>query len=130
VQNANNADAREQKRDAERVVVVPETEELETPADTPEREPRAPRRWWRGLTGSLAVGLVVLAVLVLGSEVLALIGTAPGPGVSAMVGHPLAAIVAMIAQRFADRRRGPAAAVAGLVVLGAVAAILVIFWWF
>ncbi|GAA1970007.1 hypothetical protein [Amycolatopsis minnesotensis] len=91
---------------------------------------RRPRRWWRGLTGSLAAGMVVLAAVVLGAGVLALLGPTEGPGLASLVAHPVAAAIALGAQRVVDRRSGPVAGAAAVVLLAAVAGILVFFWWF
>ncbi|QWF79171.1 hypothetical protein [Amycolatopsis sp. CA-230715] len=97
-----------------------------TAADTGKR----PRRWWRGLTGSLAAGMVVLAIVVLGAGALAYFGPTEGPGLPSLVAHPAAAAVALGAQRVVDRRSGAVAGAAAVVLLAAVAGILVFFWWF
>ncbi|GAB2974513.1 hypothetical protein LWP59_04750 [Amycolatopsis acidiphila] len=103
------------------------TEELRVPPVEEDRSRRG--RWWRGLTGSLAAGLAGLAVIVLGAGLLCLLLGAPGPGVAMLVGHPLAAAIALVAQRFADRREGPVAGLAGLVVVVVLLAALWLFWW-
>jgi predicted lipid-binding transport protein (Tim44 family) len=85
-------------------------------------------RWWRGFTGSLAAGLVVLAVGVLVVAGVCLVSGAPGPGPVLLVGHPVVAALAWTAQRVVDRRNGAPAAGAGIaVVLFAVSA-LTLFW--
>ncbi|GAA3846796.1 hypothetical protein GCM10022380_76110 [Amycolatopsis tucumanensis] len=86
-------------------------------------------RWWRGFTGSLAAGLVALAVLVLGAGLLCAFLDVPGPGAAPMIGHPIAAVLALLAQRVADRSRGVVAAVAGVVVLALALTALWTFWW-
>ncbi|MGW4483494.1 hypothetical protein ACWEOE_06610 [Amycolatopsis sp. NPDC004368] len=86
-------------------------------------------RWWRGFTGSVAAGLAVLAVGVLGVEVVCLVTGAPGPSVLLLVGHPVAAVVALALQRVADRRYGRVAALAGLGVLLVTFVALTVFWW-
>ncbi|WAL69857.1 hypothetical protein ORV05_28535 [Amycolatopsis cynarae] len=86
-------------------------------------------RWWRGVTGSFAAGMAGLAVIVLGAGVLSLIVHAPGPGAASLIGHPVAAVVALAAQRVADRRQGRPAVLAGAVVLVDVAATLWLLWW-
>ncbi|MGK3205547.1 hypothetical protein [Amycolatopsis sp. MEPSY49] len=108
-----------------------EPERIE-PADAAAEEPAEPEkprgRWWRGFTGSLAAGLTVLAIGVLAVAGIGLYTGAPGPGPALLIGHPIAAVLALLAQRVADRRNGAAAAGAGLaVVLFAVAA-LTLFW--
>ncbi|GAA4549279.1 hypothetical protein [Amycolatopsis samaneae] len=89
---------------------------------------KEPGRWWRGFTGSLAAGLVVLALGVLGVAGVCLFTGAPGPGLPMLIGHPVAAVLALFAQRVADRRDGRVAGLAGIGVLAVVAAALVLFW--
>ncbi|WP_318305810.1 hypothetical protein [Amycolatopsis solani] len=104
----------------------PERIESDT-TDAPAR-PKDRGRWWRGLTGSLAAGLTVLALGVLVVAGVCLYTGAPGPGATLLIGHPVAAALALLAQRVADRRNGLAAAGAGVaVVLFAVSA-LTLFW--
>jgi predicted lipid-binding transport protein (Tim44 family) len=92
------------------------------------QQPARVRRW-RGLTGSLAVGLAVLAVVVLGAGVFGLFTGAPGPGVASLVAHPVAAVLALVAQYFADRRRGRVAGFAALAIVAIAVATLWFFWW-
>ncbi len=94
-----------------------------------ENEPKKARgRWWRGLTGSLAAGLVVLAVGVYGVAGVCLFTGAPGPGAVLLAGHPVAAALALTAQRVADRRTGLPAAGAGLAVVLFTISALTMFW--
>ncbi|MEU8640007.1 hypothetical protein AB0C38_48100 [Amycolatopsis sp. NPDC048633] len=112
-----------------------EPENIE-PADTtsadasPEaEEPRKPGgRWWRGFTGSLAAGLAVLAIGVLAVAGIDLNTGAPGPGAVLLIGHPVAAILALLAQRVADRRNGVPAAGAGVAVVLFTVSALTLFW--
>ncbi|MFI5590556.1 hypothetical protein ACIA5G_36305 [Amycolatopsis sp. NPDC051758] len=85
-------------------------------------------RWWRGFTGSLAAGLAVLAVGVLAVAGIDLYTGAPGPGAAMLIGHPVAAVLALLAQRVADRRNGIAAAGAGIAVVLFVVSALTLFW--
>ncbi|MFE0028654.1 hypothetical protein [Amycolatopsis sp. NPDC059021] len=85
-------------------------------------------RWWRGLTGSLAAGLVVLALGVLAVAGVCLFTGAPGPAVPMLIGHPVAAVLALLGQRVADRRNGLVAGLAGLGVLAFAVATLILFW--
>ncbi|RSM37430.1 hypothetical protein DMA12_36810 [Amycolatopsis balhimycina DSM 5908] len=102
-----------------------------------EPEPAAPEaparakdggRWWRGFTGSLAAGLVVLAIGVLVVAGIDLYTGAPGPGPVLLVGHPIAAALAVLAQRVADRRNGLPAVGAGVAVVLFTASALTLFW--
>ena len=86
----------------------------------PQDEPQPKHRGgpWRELSGALAVGMSVLAVVVIVFQVLAWDGDTPGPGVWTVLGHVAAAALAIVVQRFADRLAGWAAAAS---VLGVVA---------
>lgn len=97
----------------------------DTAADAPARPGG---RWWRGFTGSLAAGLAVLAVGVLVVGVVCLFTDAPGPGPILLIGHPIAAVLALSAQRVADRRDGPQAVGAGLAVVLFTVSALTMFW--
>ncbi len=103
-----------------------DTEEL---ALAPARGRSRTARRWRGLTGSLAAGLVALAVLVLGAGLLCAFLDVPGPGAAPMIAHPAAAVLALLAQRVADRKDGVLAGAAGLAVLMILAGALWTFWW-
>lgn len=84
---------------------------------------------WRGLTGSLAAGLVMLALVVLGSGVIALITGAPGPGLVAVIMHPSVAVAALAAQHLVDHRRGRLAGAAAGTILVITGAALWFLWW-
>ncbi|MET9002313.1 hypothetical protein [Amycolatopsis sp. NPDC004169] len=109
-----------------------EPERIEAPDVSPDTAVDAPARpggrWWRGLTGSLAAGLAVLAVGVLVVGVVCLFTDAPGPGPTLLIGHPIAAVLALSAQRVADRRDGPQAVGAGLAVVLFTVSALTMFW--
>jgi len=106
-----------------------EKEPAEAAKPDSETEPKKERgRWWRGFTGSLAAGLVVLAVGVYGVAAVCLFTGAPGPGAVLLAGHPIAAGLALVAQRVADRRSGPQAAGAGLAVVLFTISALTLFW--
>ncbi len=137
---------------------VEETVELPTDAGYPEEPPAAdgragePRRvagapngateplgtrgrarsrsgFWAELSGALAIGLAALAAVVLVFQIVAWAQGIPGPGLLTVAGHVVAAGLALLAQRFADRRGGwrGAAAVLGVLTVSAVA--LWLFWW-
>lgn len=120
---------------------MPEMVELSEPVTRPlptrsaadaaarlEPEPRR-ARFWRELSGALAVGMAVLAAVVLVFQILAWIRGMPGPGARMVVGHLVTAGLVVGAQLFADRRTGWVAGVS----LGGVAVVagatLWLFWW-
>jgi len=86
------------------------------------------KRVWRGVTGTLAAGLVVLAVIVLAVQVFALANDAPGADFLFIGAHLVAAAAALVAQRVADRSQGAVAGVAGAVVVLLTGALLWFFW--
>lgn len=86
-------------------------------------------RLWRGFTGSLAVGLVALLLLVLGAQAIGWGTDSEGPGLPHVVGHLTGAVAALALQRIADRRRGTPAGLAGLGVVAVALAVLWLFWW-
>ena len=104
----------------------PDPEPETATADAP--EPKQGGRWWRGFTGSLTAGLVVLAIGVLAVAGICLFTGAPGPGATLLIGHPVAAVLALLAQRVADRRNGPAAVGAGIAVALFTVSALTLFW--
>jgi hypothetical protein len=90
-----------------------------------------PRRggFGRELAGALAVGLSVLAIVVLVFQALAWIRDMPGPGALMVVGHLTAAILAVLVQRVADRASGAMAAAAAVAVVAITAATMWLLWW-
>jgi hypothetical protein len=58
------------------------------------------------LTGLLAGGLVVLALVMVGTQVYSGVHGMPGPGTLTISAHVGAAVLAVVLQRFADRRVG------------------------
>jgi hypothetical protein len=107
-----------------------DTAELAVPRH---EETRAPERWiarrLRGLSGCCAAGLVVLALVVLGAQILGWSTGEPGPGAGRLVAHLAAAVLAVSAQRFADRRRDAAGAVAAAAGLAITGTTLWLLWW-
>jgi hypothetical protein len=91
-------------------------------------EPRL-ARLWRGVSGALAVGLVLLALAMIGVQFYAGTHDLPGPGLAVVAGHVVAAVIAVVAQVVADRRRGWAVALCGLLVVLLAVATLWFFWW-
>jgi hypothetical protein len=101
---------------------------VELPVTTAEPQPRR-GGVWRELSGALAVGMSVLAVVVIVFQVLAVARDMPGPGVWTVLGHIGAAVLAVVAQRFVDRRRGWLSAAAVLAVVAVAGAALWLYWW-
>jgi len=89
----------------------------------------ARRRFVNEVTGVLAGGLTVLAVFVLLAQVIAWTRGETGLGVPTVAGHLAGAVLAVLAQRQADRRAGGGAAAARLSVAVLAAAVLTLFWW-
>ncbi|MEQ3551520.1 hypothetical protein WIS52_13685 [Pseudonocardia nematodicida] len=82
----------------------------------------------RGLSGVLAGGLVVLALVLAGVEWLAGRGGLPGPGPGDLTTHLLAAVGAIAGQVVADRRGDRTGTLAALGVIGLAAAVLGFGW--
>jgi hypothetical protein len=103
---------------------------VELAVSEPDPAPRVHRGGvWRELSGALAVGMSVLAVIVVVFQVLAWMRDVPGPGVLAVFGHLGAAALAVVVQRFADRRDGWTAALSVLGVVAVTGVALWLFWW-
>ncbi len=83
----------------------------------------------RGLSGALAVGLVVLTLVLAVAQWLSGPVTVSGPGTGQLVGHGAGALIALLLQRAADRSRGGRAVAASLAVLSVVGAVLWFWWW-
>jgi len=83
----------------------------------------------RELAGALAVGLSVLAIVVLVFQVLAWGRAVQGPGATMVFGHLGAAVVAVLVQRVADRADGRVATLAALGVVAITGATLWLLWW-
>lgn len=99
-------------------------------ADAAEAAPTRRRgALWRGLTGSLAYGLLLLAVGLGIAAIVVRSQAMPGPGAFVLTAHAVAALVALAAQRVADRTVGVRAGLAGTVVLVVAGAVLWLFWW-
>nr|WP_042192260.1 hypothetical protein [Kibdelosporangium sp. MJ126-NF4] len=86
-------------------------------------------RLWRELSGALTAGLVLLAIAVLVLQIISWSNGVPGLGAVELVGHIVAAGLAVYAQRVIDRRPGRPALIAGLGMAVIVTAVLVLFWW-
>ena len=109
----------------------PTTEQPDVATEPEPTEParREGSRFWREASGALALGLVALAVAVLGFQVFAWVRGTPGPGVFTVLAHWGAAALAVLAQRIVDRSSGHRQALAVLIVTVAAGATLWLFWW-
>jgi hypothetical protein len=85
-------------------------------------------RLLRGFSGVLAGGLVALALALLVAGVVAQRHAVPGPGALSIAGHVVAAVVAVLVQRRADRTTGVAGAGAALGVVALTAVVLGVQW--
>lgn len=82
----------------------------------------------RGLAGSLAAGLLLLALSLVGTQFWATQAGYQGPGLGAVISHLVAAIVAVVLVSIADRRADKAGTFS---TWGAFAVVLgsLWFWW-
>jgi hypothetical protein len=85
-------------------------------------------RLLRGFSGVLAGGLVALAAALLAAGIVARQHSVPGPGALSVAGHVVAAVVAVLVQRRADRATGVAGAGAALGVVALTAVVLGAQW--
>ncbi len=83
----------------------------------------------RGLSGVVAGGLVALTIVVCLAQWLAATSGVPGPGAATIVGHLVAAVVAVGLQLAAERSRDRIATPASCAVLLLAAAVLWFGWW-
>ncbi|WP_433292654.1 hypothetical protein ACQPZQ_05480 [Pseudonocardia sp. CA-142604] len=82
----------------------------------------------RGLSGLLAGGLVVLAVALGVAWYVADQAGSSGPGAQTLVWHSVAAVAAVLAQRYADRHRDVGGALAACAVIVIAAVLLSVEW--
>ena len=83
----------------------------------------------RTVSGVVAGGVVVLLCVVLGAAVLGARRDFPGPGAESLSWHIVAAVVAVAAQVFADRRRGIASLSGSVLVMITAGLLLWTQWW-
>ena len=93
------------------------------------RQSRPGRRRFRWLTGSLAAGLLLLALVLVGVQFYANAHGMNGPGIGVVIGHFVAAGVALALQAVADRRGDARGALATLGVFAVVSGALWLWWW-
>lgn len=83
----------------------------------------------RGASGAVAACLVILLLVVLASQIFFQLQGYPGSGWGTVAAHALAAAIAVLLQRIADRRAGVVSALASLAVVVDAALTLWLFWW-
>ncbi|MFE9578252.1 hypothetical protein ACFYO1_17825 [Nocardia sp. NPDC006044] len=83
----------------------------------------------RGFSGIVAAGTVALALVVIGTAVIAARREFPGPGAESVAWHVLSAVIAVAAQIYSDKRRGFAAFSGSAVVFIAAGLLLWTQWW-
>ncbi|MGW5573123.1 hypothetical protein ACWEVD_18165 [Nocardia thailandica] len=83
----------------------------------------------RGLSGLVAGGLIVLTAVVVTVAVVGARNEFPGPGAESLAWHLGITLVAVVAQVWADRRRGAATVPAALVVFAGAGLLLWTQWW-
>nr|WP_228537252.1 hypothetical protein [Nocardia sp. XZ_19_231] len=83
----------------------------------------------RGFSGVVAGGVLVLLCVVVGAAVIGSRRDFPGPGVESLSWHFVAAVVVVVAQVFADRRRGMSALLGSVAVLVTAGVLLWTQWW-
>ena|GEM_PF-6945632 len=93
------------------------------------RQEQPGRNRLAGLTGALAAGLAVLAVLVLGAQLFGWVRGHAGPGLGMLGGNLGAAVAAIAAQLVVDRERGIRAVVCQITIVLLTIAVLSLLWW-
>jgi hypothetical protein len=83
----------------------------------------------RVLSGVATGALIVLAIVVCVAQYLAGDRGFPGPGIESVATHVVGAIVAIVAQVIADRRRGPKSVLAAFVAIFTASILLFTQWW-
>lgn len=81
------------------------------------------------LSGTLAAGTVLLALLVIGAAFIGSRRGFPGPGAESVIWHIAVAVIAVGAQMVADRRRGLTALSGSAVVFLASGLLIWTQWW-
>ncbi|MFD4456646.1 hypothetical protein [Nocardia sp. NPDC058480] len=83
----------------------------------------------RTVSGVVAGGVLVLLCVVVGAAVIGSRRDFPGPGGESLTWHFVAAAVVIVAQVFADRRRGISALLGSAAVLVTAGVLLWTQWW-
>ena len=91
---------------------------------------RPRRSLLRGLSGLLVGGLVALALVLVAGWFYADHTGLPGPGPGMLIGHVVAAVAAVAAQVWVDRRRDPVGTLAAAALAAVVTGGLALAWLF
>ncbi|KAA0022544.1 hypothetical protein [Antrihabitans cavernicola] len=86
-------------------------------------------RLFRGLSGLLTGGVIVLTLVVIGAAVVGHERNFPGPGAESIGWHVASAVVVLIVQRVADRRGGFVSFAASTLVIVVTGLLLWSQWW-
>lgn len=84
---------------------------------------------FRGLTGALAVGSLLLALVLVAVQFWATGQGQEGPGLAAVIAQLVASLVALALQAVADRRRDAQGGLAAFAALVVVIGSLWFWWW-
>ncbi|MFE3444613.1 hypothetical protein ACFXNW_16410 [Nocardia sp. NPDC059180] len=83
----------------------------------------------RGVSGMVAAGTVVLALVVVATAIIGAQRGFPGPGGESVTWHVTSAAIVLAAQVYSDRHKGLAAFSGSLVVFLTAGALLWTQWW-
>ncbi len=82
-------------------------------------------RLLRGLSGAVTAAIVILAIVAIFGQ----IWFSPGPGLVAILGQVIAAVIAVLLQRIADRRPNSLVIVAAIANIAILLNTLWLWWW-
>lgn len=104
------------------------------PGPTPVAPRRRPGRTGgaralQAVSGATAAGVVLLAIGVSVTAYLGARGGFPGPGTTSVAAHLAGAVAVLVAQWFADHRRGPVAVAGSVAVFFVTIALFWTQWW-
>jgi hypothetical protein len=86
------------------------------------------RTFLGGITGTLTAATVIIALVAIAAQVLSGVLGKPGPGLLDVVGQAVLALLALLAQRGVDRRRGARRGWSSVLVLLFAGASFGVFW--